>query len=195
VPFVDLAAQQATLASQFEQAVQGMFTRTDWILGAEVEAFEREFAEYCETSEAVGTDSGLSAIELILRASGIGPGDEVITAANSFIATALAISHAGASPVLVDVDPATDNLDPAMLESAITSRTRAVIAVHLYGQPAEMDEIRGVADRHGLLGSRTRLRPMVRATAADALDRWETPPPSASIPPRISARWVMEALW
>jgi dTDP-4-amino-4,6-dideoxygalactose transaminase len=151
VPFVDLAAQQATLASQFEQAVQGMFTRTDWILGAEVEAFEREFAEYCETSEAVGTDSGLSAIELILRASGIGPGDEVITAANSFIATALAISHAGASPVLVDVDPATDNLDPAMLESAITSRTRAVIAVHLYGQPAEMDEIRGVADRHGLL--------------------------------------------
>jgi dTDP-4-amino-4,6-dideoxygalactose transaminase len=98
----------------------------------------------------VGTDSGLSALELILRSYGIGAGDEVITAANTFIATALAISHAGATPVLVDIDPETSNLDPRELAGAITSRTKAIMPVHLYGQPANMDAIQDVAGRRGL---------------------------------------------
>src|SRR3954454_3508319 len=120
-------------------------------MGAELAAFEGEFAQLCEAEHAVGTDSGLSALELILRAAGIGPGDEVITSANTFIATVLAISHAGASPVLVDVDPQTANIDPAAVQDAVGPRTRAIIAVHLYGQPADMDAVRRVADAHGLL--------------------------------------------
>jgi dTDP-4-amino-4,6-dideoxygalactose transaminase len=151
VPFVDLWAQQAQLASELKPVLLGMLERTDWVLGSELESFEHEFADYCGVDHAVGTDSGLSALELVMRASGIGPGDEVITAANTFIATVLAISHAGASPELVDIDPHTDNLDPAQLERAITPRTKAVIPVHLYGHPAEMDAIRTVADVHGLL--------------------------------------------
>lgn len=151
VPFVDLRAQQAQLAPDLEACLLRMLERSDWVLGSELESFEQEFADYCGAGDAVGTDSGLSALELVMRAADIGPGDEVITAANTFIATVLAISHAGASPVLVDIDPRTDNLDPAQLEGAITPRTKAVIAVHLYGHPAEMDAIRTVADAHGLL--------------------------------------------
>jgi dTDP-4-amino-4,6-dideoxygalactose transaminase len=151
VPFVDLAAQQRSLASELEPWLRGMCERTDWILGEEVEAFETAFADYCEAGYAVGTDSGLSALELILRAAGVGPGDEVITAANTFIATALAITHAGATPVLVDIEPETGNLDPRELEGAITPRTAAVVPVHLYGCPADMDAITPVARRHGLL--------------------------------------------
>jgi dTDP-4-amino-4,6-dideoxygalactose transaminase len=150
VPFVDLAAQQRALAPELEAAASAMFRRTDWILGDELEAFEREFAAFCEADHAVGTDSGLSALELILRGYGIGEGDEVITAANTFIATVLAISQAGASPVLIDADPETDTLDPEALERAVTSRTKAVVPVHLYGRPAEMDAIQAVASRHGL---------------------------------------------
>ena len=111
--FVDLWAQQAQLASELKPVLAECLERTDWVLGSELESFEHEFADYCGVDHAVGTDSGLSALELVMRASGIGPGDEVITAANTFIATVLAISHAGASPVLVDIDPHTDNLDPA----------------------------------------------------------------------------------
>jgi dTDP-4-amino-4,6-dideoxygalactose transaminase len=127
-----------------------MAERTDWVLGADVEAFEAEFAMYCGTRHAVGTDCGLSALELILRGYGIGTGDEVITAANTFIATVLAISHAGATPVLVDVDPVTRNIDPEQVERAITPRTRAIMPVHLYGRPAAMDAIGAIAAEHGL---------------------------------------------
>jgi dTDP-4-amino-4,6-dideoxygalactose transaminase len=151
VPFVDLGAQQRSLARELEPFLHGLCERTDWILGEEVEAFETAFSDYCEAGHAVGTDSGLSALELILRAAGVGPGDEVITAANTFIATALAITHAGATPVLADVDPKTGNLDPSQFERAITPRTAAVVPVHLYGRPAEMDAISDVARRHGLL--------------------------------------------
>ncbi len=151
MPFVDLAAQQRSLAEELEPWLRGMCERTDWILGEEVEAFETDFAAYCEAGHAVGTDSGLSALELILRAAGIGPGDEVITAANTFIATALAISHTGATPVLADVEPDSGNLDPSELEAAITPRTAAVVPVHLYGRPADMDAITRIARRHGLL--------------------------------------------
>ena len=123
----------------------------DFILGDDVEAFEAEYAEYCGTSHAVGLDSGLSALELGMRALGIGPGDEVITPAHSFIASSSAISFTGATPIWVDCDPNTYNIDPARLKDAITSRTKAIMAVHLYGQPAEMDAVLEVARNHGLL--------------------------------------------
>jgi dTDP-3-amino-3,4,6-trideoxy-alpha-D-glucose transaminase len=150
VPLVDLEAQQAALAPELEDAVVEQLHRTDWILGQAVTDFEADFAAFCETAHAVGTDSGLSALELALRAAGIGAGDEVITQANTFVATALAISHAGARPVLVDVDPVTHMLDPDRLDSAITGRTKAVVPVHLYGHPAPMDEILGIAAEHDL---------------------------------------------
>ena len=151
VPFVDLGAQQSVLAEELSAVFDRALRRTDWILGTDVEAFEREFAAYSEASFGVGTDSGLSAIELILRAAGIGPGDEVITAANTFVATLFAISHTGAVPVLVDIDPATYNVDPNQVDAAVTVRTRAIVAVHLYGQPSEMDALREIAEREDLL--------------------------------------------
>jgi dTDP-4-amino-4,6-dideoxygalactose transaminase len=151
VPFVDLLVQQRALAAELEPVLRSISGTADWILGRDLVVFEEEFAALCETEHAIGTASGLSALELILRAAGVGPGDEVVTTANTFIATALAISHAGATPVLVDVDADTANIDPAELERAVGPRTKAVIAVHLYGQPADMDAVRGVADRHGLL--------------------------------------------
>jgi dTDP-4-amino-4,6-dideoxygalactose transaminase len=151
VPFVDLQAQYQSIGPEIDRAVQDSLRRADFILGHEVSEFEDEFAAYCEASHAVGVDSGTSALELALRACGIGEGDEVITAANTFIATALAISYVGARPVLVDVDPRTCNIDPRLIESAITARTRAIMPVHLYGQPADMDPIMDIARRHDLV--------------------------------------------
>lgn len=151
VPFVDLGAQYRTIASEMGQAISQVIRETDFILGREVHLFEEEFAAFCEAHYAIGVDSGTSALELALRAFDIGPGDEVITAANSFIASALAISHAGGTPVLVDVDPYTYTLDVTAIERAITRRTKAVIPVHLYGHPADMDPIRQLADKHGLV--------------------------------------------
>jgi dTDP-4-amino-4,6-dideoxygalactose transaminase len=150
VPLVDLGAQQAAIAWELREALDTVAERSDWILGRDLEVFEREFAEYCESAYAVGVDSGLSALELILRALGIGPGDEVVTAANTFVATVFAISHVGATPVLVDVDPSNYTVDTTAVEMAITKRTRALIPVHLYGQPADMDSINAIARRNGL---------------------------------------------
>lgn len=151
VPLVDLAAQYAALREEVDRAMSQVLRRADYVLGREVELFEEEFAAYCEAGYAVGVDSGLSALELALRALGVGPGDEVITAANTFIATALAITRTGAAPVLVDVDPRTCCLDPRRVESAVTARTKALIPVHLYGHPADMDEILAIAHRRGLV--------------------------------------------
>ena len=123
----------------------------DFILGSDVEAFEAEYAGYCGAAHAVGLDSGLSALELGMRALGIGPGDEVITPAHSFIASSSAISFTGATPIWVDCDPTTYNIDPDRLKDAITSRTKAIMPVHLYGQPADMDAVLEVARDHGLL--------------------------------------------
>jgi len=150
VPFVDLAAQHALLARETEAAIAATFSRNDWILGADVAAFEDEFAALCGTQHAIGTDTGLSALVLALRAAGVGAGDEVITVANSFIATAFAISHVGAVPVFVDPDPLTYTIDVSRIEERITARTRAIVPVHLYGRPADMDGIGAIADRHGL---------------------------------------------
>ncbi|HKV64648.1 MAG TPA: DegT/DnrJ/EryC1/StrS family aminotransferase [Candidatus Acidoferrum sp.] len=151
VPFVDLAAQYPTIAPEINEAVAKVIQSTDFILGREVGLFEEEFAAYCEAKYAVGVDSGTSALELALRAYEIGPGDEVITAANTFIASALAISHAGAKPVLVDVDPYTYTIDVAGIAKAITTRTKAILPVHLYGHPAHMDPIRQLAEKYGLV--------------------------------------------
>ena len=151
VPFVDLSAQYPTIATEINEAVAKVIRDTDFILGREVGLFEEEFAAYCEAKYAVGVDSGTSALELALRAYEIGPGDEVITAANTFIASALAISHAGAKPVLVDVDPYTYTIDVACIAKAITARTKAILPVHLYGHPAHMDPIRRLAEKHGLV--------------------------------------------
>jgi dTDP-4-amino-4,6-dideoxygalactose transaminase len=151
VPFVDLAAQYAGIAQEIDAAVSKVIREADFILGREVRLFEEEFARYCEARYAIGVDSGTSALELALRAFNVGPGDEVVTAANSFIASALAISHAGATPVLVDINPDTYTIDAAAIEKAITPRTRAIIPVHLYGQPADMDPIMDVAQRHNLI--------------------------------------------
>ena len=151
VPFVDLKAQHRLLASELQQALSAVLERGDFILGEDVRLFEEQFAGYCQVQYAVGVSSGVAALELALRAFGIGSEDEVITAANTFIATAAAATFAGACPVLVDVDPATYNLDVGQVEAAITPRTKAIIPVHLYGLPAEMDAILRLADRHALV--------------------------------------------
>jgi dTDP-4-amino-4,6-dideoxygalactose transaminase len=151
VPFVDLPAQYPAIAPEINEAVARVIHDADFILGREVGLFEEEFAAYCEAKYAVGVDSGTSALELALRAYDIGPGDEVITAANTFIASALAISHAGAKPVLVDVDPYTYTIDVDGIANAITARTKAILPVHLYGHPAHMDPIRQLAAKYGLV--------------------------------------------
>lgn len=151
VPFVDLSAQYASIKDEVTEAIAKVLERTDFILGRDVALFEEEFAAFCGVDYAVGVDSGTSGLELALRAYGVGPGDEVITVANTFMATALAISFTGATPVLVDIDPDTYTLDASLLESVITARTKAIIPVHLYGQPADMDPILELAEHHGLI--------------------------------------------
>jgi dTDP-4-amino-4,6-dideoxygalactose transaminase len=151
VPFVDLRAQYSALEKEVNRAVAKVMREADFILGRDVERFEEEFAVYCEAKCAVAVDSGTSALELILRAYEIGPGDEVITVANTFIATVLAISSTGATPVLVDVDAAAYTVDVAAIEAAITPRTRAILPVHLYGLPADMEPILQLARQHDLL--------------------------------------------
>lgn len=151
VRFVDLGAMHQEVYDELHEAVRSSIDRGDYILGGAVGQFEEEFARYCEAETCVSVDSGTSAIELALRAAGVGPGDEVIVPANTFIATALGVHHAGATTVLADVNPVTYNLDPEQFEKAITPRTKAVIPVHLYGQPADMDEINRIAKAHGLV--------------------------------------------
>ncbi len=151
VPFVDLAAQYATLKTEVDAAIAGVLAKTDFILGEAVALFEQEFADFCKVNYAVGVDSGTSALELALKAYDIGPGDEVITVANTFMATVLAISYTGATPILVDIDPATYQIDSAALLNAITPRTKAIMPVHLYGYPVEMDAIMQIAQRFGLV--------------------------------------------
>ena len=151
VPFVDLRAQYKTIAQEINAAIQGVLDRSDYILGEEVRLFEEDFAKFIGSTHALGVGSGLDALELALRAYGIGPGDEVITAANTYIATVLAIIAAGARPVLVDMDPATYNIDPTAIEAAITPRTRGIMPVHLFGQPADMEQILAIARKHDII--------------------------------------------
>lgn len=150
IPFVDLAALHAPLAPALEAAFRRVAGAAHFILGPELEAFEAEFATYCGCRHCIGTGNGLDALTLTLVAAGIGAGDEVIVPAQTFIATWLAVSHAGATPVPVDIDPATCNIDTTLIEAAITPRTRAIIPVHLYGRCADMTAIGAIAGRHAL---------------------------------------------
>jgi dTDP-4-amino-4,6-dideoxygalactose transaminase len=151
VPFVNLKIQYQELRTEIDAAMQQVLDNTSYILGPAVAEFEAAYAEYCDVSQAIGVDSGYSAVELALRANGIGPGDEVITQANTFIATVLPALNAGAKPVLVEIDPHYFNLDPAKIEAAITPATKAIVPVHLYGHPADMDPILEIARRHNLV--------------------------------------------
>ena len=150
VPFLDFVEPYEELKAELDDAYFRFMCSAWYVLGREVEAFEQEFAFYCGAKHCVGVGNGLEALHLILRAYGIGEGDEVIVPSNTYIATWLAVSYAGAVPVPVEPNPSTFNLDPDRLEAAITRRTKAVMPVHLYGQPADMDPILAIARKHGL---------------------------------------------
>lgn len=149
-PVVDLKAQYAEIKDELAAAVSQALADGRFILGPNVTALETEIAAYCNTRYAVGVASGTDALHLALRALGVGPGDEVITTPFTFIATAEAISYCGALPVFVDIDPLTYNLDAGQIEAKISSRTRAILPVHLYGQPADMTQIMALADKYKL---------------------------------------------
>ena len=150
IPFLDLRAAHNEVAGELRDATARVVDSGIYLFGPELEAFEREFAEHCGTRHCVGVGSGLSAIELSLRAAGVGPGDEVIVPAYTWVATWLAVTRAGARPVGVDVLPATRNIDPELIAAAITPRTAAILPVHLGGEPAEMDPIAELAAERGL---------------------------------------------
>lgn len=150
IPFLDLGAAYRELKPEIDAAVARVLDSGWYILGPEVEAFEADWASYCGADHAVGLANGLDALILALRALDVGPGDEVIVPSNTYIATWLAVSAVGATPVPVEPDPATHNIDPDCIADAITSRTRVLLPVHLYGQPADMDPILEIARAHGL---------------------------------------------
>ena len=150
VPFVDLKAQYRIIHKEISPKVDDLLTSGSYILGAPLLEFEEAYARYCGVSHAIGVANGTDALILALKALNIHPGDEVITAANTFVATAEAIVHAGARPLLVDIDPQTYTIDVTRIAARITNKTKAIIPVHLYGQPADMDPIMEIANRHGL---------------------------------------------
>ncbi|HEY0037014.1 MAG TPA: DegT/DnrJ/EryC1/StrS family aminotransferase [Longimicrobium sp.] len=150
VPFLNLSGVYDELRAEIDAAVQRVLASGWYLLGDELTGFEEEFARFCDVDSCVGLSNGLDALHLILRALDIGAGDEVIVPSNTYIASWLAVSQAGATPVPVEPDPGTYNLDPARIEAAITPRTRAIMPVHLYGQTADMDPILEIAARHGL---------------------------------------------
>ena len=145
-----LERQFEEIGEEVRAAVEAVLPTGKYVLGPYLERFEREFAAYCETKYAIGISSGTAALHLALEALGVGPGDEVITVSNTYIATALAISYTGATPIFIDVDPVTYNMTAEHVEPAITSRTKAIIPVHLYGHPVDMDPIMELAERRGL---------------------------------------------
>jgi dTDP-4-amino-4,6-dideoxygalactose transaminase len=151
IPFVDLKAQYASIKTEVNAAIQGVLDSCQFTLGSEVAAFEEEFAAYSQAKFGIGVNTGTSALHLALLAANIGPGDEVITVPFTFVATVSAIHYTGATPVFVDIDPKTYTMDPKALEAVITPKTKAIIPVHLYGQPADMDPILAIAKKHGLV--------------------------------------------
>ncbi|MDP3190358.1 DegT/DnrJ/EryC1/StrS aminotransferase family protein [Rhodoferax sp.] len=150
VPFLDLGAAYRELQPEIDAAVARVLASGYYIGGPEVEQFETDYATYCGVTHAIGVANGLDALHLVLRAMDVGPGDEVIVPSNTYIATWLAVSQCGATPVPVEPDARTYNIDPALIEAAVTPRTKVILPVHLYGQPADMDSILAVARKHGL---------------------------------------------
>jgi dTDP-4-amino-4,6-dideoxygalactose transaminase len=151
IPFADLKSQYRSIKDEIDSAIAEVLESSHFILGPQVEAFEERFAAYCETRFACGVNSGTSALHLALMAAGVGPGDEVITVSYTFVATAAAIRYTGALPVFVDIDPQTCNIDTSRIERAITSRTKAIVPVHLHGNCADMDPLMEIARRHNLI--------------------------------------------
>jgi dTDP-4-amino-4,6-dideoxygalactose transaminase len=151
IPFVDLKAQYHSIKAEIDTAITHILENSQFVLGPEVAAFENEFASYTGGAHAIGLNSGTSALHLAMLAAGIGPGDEVITIPFTFVATTAAIGYTGAKPVFVDIDPVSFTMDPSLVEAAITPRTKAIVPVHLYGQPADLDPILEVARRHNLI--------------------------------------------
>ena len=193
VPLVDLAAQYETIQSDVWAAIERVLANTNFILGDEVAQFEAAFAGYVQAEGAAGVASGTAALELSLRALGVGEGDEVITTAHTFIATAEAICNVGARPVFADIDPATFNIDPNHVDALITPRTRAIVPVHLYGYPAAMP--RSWRSRRVAISGSSRMphRRAAPRSMADAAAASPMSPASASIPARISAPTVTRA--
>ena len=150
IPYLDLAAQMRPLRAEIEAALAQALDKCTFCLGPDVAAFEAEFAAFCGVKHCVGVNSGTSALHLAMRLLNIGPGDEVITTPYTFVATSWAISYVGAKPVYVDIEDATFNLNPELVEKAVTSRTRAILPVHLYGQPCALDELLAIANKRGL---------------------------------------------
>jgi len=151
IPYLDLKAQYRSIKPEIDAAVLKVLESGEFVLGSEVAKFEEEFAAYCGARHAVGVNSGTSALHLALLAAGVGPGDEVITVPFTFVATTAAIRYTGAKPVFVDIDPKAYNLDPARIEARIAPRTKAIVPVHLYGQPADMDRTLEIARKHNLI--------------------------------------------
>ncbi len=150
IPFVDLKAQYASIKTEVDSAIQGVLNSCQFTLGSEVAEFEKEFATYSGGDHGIGVNNGTSALHLALLAAGVGPGDEVITVPFTFVASVAAIHYTGAKTVFVDIDPATFTMDPGAVEAAITPRTKAIIPVHLYGHPVDMDPIVAIAKKHKL---------------------------------------------
>ena len=150
VPFVDLKTQAESLGATYGALLESIVGRAAYTMGPELAQFEAEFATYCACEHAVGVSSGTDALKLAYLAAGVGPGDEVVLPVNTFIATAEAISHIGATPVFVDCLADTANIDPVRVQAALTDKTRAIVPVHLYGQPADMDAIAAIAARRGI---------------------------------------------
>ncbi|MGP0021566.1 MAG: DegT/DnrJ/EryC1/StrS family aminotransferase [Candidatus Sulfotelmatobacter sp.] len=150
VPYLDLKAQYQSIKPEIDAAIARVLDSCQFVLGAEVAGFEQEFAAYCGTAECIALNSGTSALHLALLAAGAGPGDEVITVPFTFVASVAAVIYTGARVVLVDIDPRSFTMDPSAIEAAITPRTKAILPVHLYGQPTDMDPIMEIARRHGL---------------------------------------------
>jgi dTDP-4-amino-4,6-dideoxygalactose transaminase len=150
VPFVDFREQLKTIKDEAMNGIENILEKGNFILGEEVRSFEKEFAAYCDAPYAVGVNSGTDALYFTLSALGVGPGDEVILPTHTFIATALCVSYTGAKPVFVDISEETCNIDSDAFRKAVTSKTKAVIPVHIYGQPADMDEINAASKEHGV---------------------------------------------
>ncbi len=150
IPLVDLKAQYRNIKTDIDDAIARVIQDTSFIMGPDVVSFEEQFAQFCETKYCIGVASGTSALQLALIAGGVHPGDEVITVSHTFTATAEAIVQCGAVPVFVDIDPVTFLMNPAEMEAAISPKTKAVVPVHLYGRPASMDQINGIAKKRGL---------------------------------------------
>jgi dTDP-4-amino-4,6-dideoxygalactose transaminase len=151
VPYLDLKTQYRTIKPEIDAAIARVLESSQFVLGAEVAAFEQEFAAFCETKDCIALNSGTSALHLALLAAGVGPDDEVITVPFTFVASVAAIIYAGARPLLIDIDPRSFTMDTTLVEAAITPRTKAIMPVHLYGHPSDMDPIMDVARRHGLV--------------------------------------------